>query len=186
MTRSGADPQVVACCKPLAVQHATNNVERATARATSMQQSSLKALALLALGRNSVRNEYATAAEKPRNSVPVASPGLLREKLRVKADPEGIQPAQMDRLRDEDDAACAGLDSDVLATYIRALAEGDLREHGRVPVDETAPALCRRCGPVWVHPAIASVAPVADGWPRLLGCPWCHVRNREAIPRPPA
>jgi hypothetical protein len=53
-----------------------------------------------------------------------------------------------------------------------------------VPPDETAAAICQHCGPIWLHPAVGSVAPVVDGWPRVLGCPWCHVKNRDALPRP--
>lgn len=81
-------------------------------------------------------------------------------------------------------ADLARLDDQQLWTYVQLLAEADLRERGRVPADETAMALCRRCGPVWIQPHVATVAPVLTGWPRLLGCPWCHVKNRRAMATP--
>ena len=82
-------------------------------------------------------------------------------------------------------AEIAELTDRQLSAYVRALADSDLRRHGKVPADETARALCRGCGPVWVHPAVASAAPVVDGLPRLLGCPWCHVRHAGLyVPRP--
>lgn len=80
----------------------------------------------------------------------------------------------------------AALTDRQLTAYVAMLAETDLRRHGKVPADETAMALCRGCGPVWVHPHVASVAPVVNGWARLLGCPWCHVRHAGLyVPRPP-
>jgi len=78
----------------------------------------------------------------------------------------------------------AALTDEHLSGYVAMLAESDLRERGDAPPDDTARALCRHCGPVWIHPDIARVAPVIDGWPRLIGCPWCHVRNRRELPRP--
>lgn len=84
-----------------------------------------------------------------------------------------------------DIADMAALTDRQLSAYVRMLADADLRRRGKVPADETAPALCKGCGPVWVHPAVAAVAPMVDGWPRVLGCPWCHVKNRALIPRPP-
>jgi hypothetical protein len=80
--------------------------------------------------------------------------------------------------------ACAGLPDNALRAYILALADTDLRERGKVPADETAVALCRSCGPVWVAPEVAAVAPAANGVPRVLGCPWCHVRDRRPMARP--
>jgi hypothetical protein len=62
----------------------------------------------------------------------------------------------------------------------------DDRHAGRVPAGDTARMLCKGCGPVWIHPTIAEVLPVVDGWPRALGCPWCFVRKAGGyIPRPP-
>ncbi|MHB8447379.1 MAG: hypothetical protein ACYC9P_05580 [Rudaea sp.] len=84
-----------------------------------------------------------------------------------------------------DVAELAGLSDRQLSAYVAMLADADLRRRGKVPADETAMALCRGCGPIWVHPAVADAAPVVDGWPRLLGCPWCHVRHAGLyVPRP--
>ena len=84
-----------------------------------------------------------------------------------------------------DDNGLAALTDKQLYGYVAMLANTDLRERGKQPVDETAAALCRSCGPIWLAPEVAAVAPIVDGWPRVLGCPWCHVKNRRAIPRPP-
>lgn len=63
--------------------------------------------------------------------------------------------------------------------------DADDRRAGRVPAGDTARMLCNGCGPVWIHPDIAAVLPVVDGWPRALGCPWCFVRKAGGyIPRP--
>ena len=87
--------------------------------------------------------------------------------------------------RDHGDASgLAALTDKQLSAYVAMLADADLRERGKRPTDETAAALCRSCGPVWLAHEVASAAPVAGGWPRVLGCPWCHVRNCQAIPRP--
>lgn len=91
-----------------------------------------------------------------------------------------------DQLLGLDHGDLSGLADNALRTYVRMLAEEAERKAGNVPADETAMALCRHCGPVWVHPAVAAVAPVIDDTPYLLGCPWCHVRGAgKAIPRPP-
>ncbi len=83
-----------------------------------------------------------------------------------------------------DAGGLAALTDKQLSAYVAMLADADLLERGKCPADETAAALCRSCGPVWLAPEVASVAPRVAGWPRVLGCPWCHVRNRQAIPRP--
>lgn len=78
----------------------------------------------------------------------------------------------------------AELDDAALDAYVRCLRDSDLHERGKQSPDETKPALCRHCGPIWLAPEVAAVAPKLDGWPIVLGCPWCHVKNRRAIPRP--
>lgn len=145
-------------------------------------------MALLALGRNNPRNTPATDTEKPRNKQVFQEGDLLRElrgKLERVADADQIDPRLVRDLHDDDVSACAGLPDETLIAYVRSLHDTDLRERGKVPADETAVALCRSCGPVWVHPNVASVAPVVDGWARLLGCGWCHLRNRQLVPHPP-
>jgi len=84
-----------------------------------------------------------------------------------------------------DEKILAALTERQMAGYVAMLAETGLRERGKVPADDTAHALCRHCGPVWISPDVAAVAPTVNGWPRVLGCPWCHVHNHEVIPRPP-
>jgi len=71
-----------------------------------------------------------------------------------------------------------------LTAYVLAMRDSQLHERGERLPDETAPALCRSCGPVWLAQPIARVVPVVDGWPRILGGACCHIRNRKAIPRP--
>jgi hypothetical protein len=97
---------------------------------------------------------------------------------------EGVDPALVRALPAADVDDCAILSDDTLRAYLRALRDTDLRGRGVCPDDETAPAICRRCGPVWLHPAVAAAAPVVRSMPRVLGCPWCHVRDRSVIPRP--
>jgi hypothetical protein len=88
----------------------------------------------------------------------------------------GVADATPDELAALSDAA--------LRAYVRMLHDACLRERGNVPVDETTVALCRWCGPVWIAPEVAAVAPVVDGLPRVLGCPWCHVKNLRPMARP--
>jgi hypothetical protein len=118
------------------------------------------------------------------SSSTAASLLAMRTRLLALADVELIDPAIVHALCAPDVGACAGGADDFLRAYLRALRDTDLRERGKVPEDETASALCRHCGSVWLHPAVAACAPVVNGWPRVLGCPWCHVENRRAIPRP--
>ena len=61
--------------------------------------------------------------------------------------------------------------TDALRTCVRARADSLLRESGRCIADETTPARCQVCGPVWVPFEIAVMAPMVGGWPRLMGCP---------------
>ncbi|WP_143154276.1 hypothetical protein [Rhodanobacter sp. OK091] len=78
------------------------------------------------------------------------------------------------------------LDACQLAALELMQRDTDDRHAGRVPAGDTARMWCKGCGPVWIHPDIAAVLPVVDGWPRALGCPWCFVRKAGAyIPRPP-
>lgn len=81
----------------------------------------------------------------------------------------------------------AVLSDDALRAYVSTLADDAQRRAGRVPKDDTATLLCRSCGPVFVHPAIAAAMPTVAGIPRALGCPWCfvpNIQNNMAIPRP--
>jgi len=81
-------------------------------------------------------------------------------------------------------ADLAALNDAALDAYVRCLRDSDLHERGKKSQDEITPALCRHCGPIWLAPEVAAVAPKLGGLPRVLGCPWCHVKNRRLIPRP--
>lgn len=97
---------------------------------------------------------------------------------------EGLPSTLLDQMTVGELEDCVALPELVLRSYLRALHESKLRETGQRSVDETAAALCAHCGPIWLAPEVVALAPVVNGWRRVLGCPWCHVRNRIAIPRP--
>lgn len=99
----------------------------------------------------------------------------------------GLDRAPVHRMPAEDLELWAVVPADALAAYLQALDDNATRQAGRVPASDTAPIRCAHCGPVWVHPSIAAALPTVGGWPRALGCPWCHVRKVGAyIPRPSA
>ena len=109
----------------------------------------------------------------------------IRALLLALAAGAGMDVDHVHRLHDLDIAACAGLDARQLAACLSMLADTADRHAGRAPAGDTAPIHCEGCGPVWIHPDIAEVLPVVDGWPRALGCPWCFVRKAGGyIPRP--
>ncbi|MDT8383927.1 MAG: hypothetical protein RRB22_05890 [Gammaproteobacteria bacterium] len=62
------NPAELRSCAPIQAQPATFTPENATTSATKAQPSSLKAAALLVLGRNDIRNQSATPSETGRNS----------------------------------------------------------------------------------------------------------------------
>jgi hypothetical protein len=106
-------------------------------------------------------------------------------RLRAVADRLGIDPAHVRRIPDADLALWATVPDDSLRAYLLALDDSATRQAGKVPVGDTAAIRCARCGQVYVHPSIAAVLPVVDGWPRALGCPWCAIRKAGGyIPRP--
>lgn len=115
----------------------------------------------------------------------IAAADAIRAYLMALATAESIELAHVHRLHDLDVAAYIGLDAYQLAAYLFMLADTAGRHVGRVPLDDTAAMHCEQCGPVWIHPDVAAVLPVVDGWPRALGCPWCFVRKAGGtIPRP--
>ena len=126
-----------------------------------------------------------TLAEAKPAILAALTTGELRAKLESLALVEGIAAAVVRELPAADVEACAGLSDDTLRAYVRTLRDPDLRERGVVPPDETATIVCRRCGPVYAAPEVARVLPAVRGLPTAAGCPWCHVQNRGAIPRPP-
>lgn len=96
-----------------------------------------------------------------------------------------IDAVHVHRLDDADIAGCLGLDDRQRSTFLHMLEDTAERMAGRPPAGDTAVMHCRQCGPVWTHPTVASALPVVDGWPRCIGCAWCHVRKAGGyIPRP--
>jgi hypothetical protein len=193
--RAAAD-DLLRVASPRECNSATKQPIRATSDATQPQQRGLKALAVQALARNSARNSYEIgqpeSAQQAHGSDVSSAIARAREarfdgirtRLLVLARAERVDATVICALADADIAACDGLPVETLRAYVRALHDTDLRERGQRPDDETARALCEHCGPVWIAPEVAAVAPMVDGWPRVIGCPWCHVRNRQTIPRP--
>lgn len=124
---------------------------------------------------------------QPLKSAPVSRGDCyrMRAALLALADGLGLDRAIVQRLTTADLADCAGFPADALRVYVLALDDSAMRQAGKVPAGDTAAILCRHCGPVYLHPAIAEVLPVVNGWPRALGCPWCFVRKAGGyIPRP--
>lgn len=81
---------------------------------------------------------------------------------------------------------CEGMADDALRALLSMLRDNADRRAGRAPAGDTAAIICQACGPVFVHPSIAAVLPVVNGWPRALGCPWCFIRKAGLyVPRPP-
>lgn len=128
------------------------------------------------------------ARAQPPKSAP-ASGGdrsWMRAALLALADGLGLDRAIVHRLTTADLADCAGFPAAALRAYLLALDDTATRQAGKVPVGDTAAIYCARCGPVFIHPDIAAVLPVVNGWPRALGCPWCFVHKAGGyIPRPP-
>lgn len=108
-----------------------------------------------------------------------------RAALLALADRLGIDPAAVTRIPGADLPLWATVLGEALPAYLRALADTATRQAGKVPATDTAAVYCAGCGPVFVHPTIASVLPTAGGWPRALGCPWCATRRSGGyVPRP--
>jgi len=110
----------------------------------------------------------------------------IRHRLLLNGRNLGIDESVLAAISIREIESLDGHDSGLIESYLYALRDSALRARGKVPGDETAPAICRKCGPVWLAPEVAEVAPSVGGWPRVLGCPWCHVKDRGLIPRPVA
>lgn len=162
----------------------------ATGSATGTQQTSLKALALLALGRTNTLNKGAIEGGKPAQQTPVFDPTFVAQESDVRgrliriAEADLINVALLDSQDADDLVSLVSRDDNGLRGFLHCLHDDSLRVRGQCPPDETARTLCRSCGPVWIAPEVAALAPIIDGWPRVLGCAWCHVKNRQAMPRP--
>lgn len=113
-------------------------------------------------------------------------PAAIRGRLLALAESEYRDPALAHALPASFLRDCDGMDTAAMRAMLSMLADDADRRALRRPKDDTAAILCRKCGPVWIHPSIAAVLPVVDGWPRALGCPWCFIHPKEgmAIPRP--
>ncbi|MFC4822234.1 hypothetical protein [Dokdonella ginsengisoli] len=110
----------------------------------------------------------------------------LRSRLRHIAEVEVVDTSLIDTLPDADVLDCELLPERARRAFVLALRDTHLRAQGKCPAGETAPALCRKCGPVWLAPEVAAHAPIISGWPIVLGCPWCSCqRQGRGIPRPP-
>jgi hypothetical protein len=109
----------------------------------------------------------------------------VRARLLGLAEAEYRDPAIVHALTETDLRGFEAFPDDALKVALSMWADTAERKAGRVPAGDTAGIMCRKCGPVFVHPSIAAVLPVVDGWPRSLGCPWCFIHPAGiAIPRP--
>lgn len=112
---------------------------------------------------------------------------VIRDHLLVLAESEYRDPVLVRALSESFLRDLHGMGDDALRALLAMLADDADRRALRRPRNDTGAMLCRSCGPVWIHPSIAAVLPVVDGWPRALGCPWCliHPKGGMDIPRPP-
>ena len=175
----------------------TQQIERAaevdaTKRATATQQIGLKALALRALSRNNPATADATGLSKGSSPAQRAEPendafvAQIRNRLRHIAEAEVVDTSLIDTLPDADVLDCESLSEPARRAFVLMLRDTHLRAQGKCPAGETAPALCRKCGPVWLASEVAAHAPNVSGWPVVLGCPWCtYQRQGRGFPRPP-
>lgn len=108
----------------------------------------------------------------------------IRHRLLLNGRNLGIDESVLAAISIHEIESLEGYGSRFIGSYLYALRDSALRARGKVPGDETAPAICRKCGPIWLASEVAAVALSVDGWPRVLGCPWCHVKDRGLIPRP--
>ena len=109
----------------------------------------------------------------------------IRARLLKLADRLGIDGTHVHRIPSADLTLWTAIPDGSLRAFLLALDDTATLQAGKVPAGETAAIHCARCGPVYVHPSIAAVLPVVDGWPRALGCPWCAIRKAGGyIPRP--
>lgn len=109
----------------------------------------------------------------------------LRRELAALAGRMNIAAERLERVDDEWLALLARMPADSLPAYLLALDDMATRQAGEIPADDTAAICCAGCGPVYAHPSIAAVLPIVNGWPRVLGCPWCAIRKAGGrLPRP--
>lgn len=192
MIEQRSETPSVARCTHREMQRATIAESAATPPATLAQRTSLKGLALRVLARNDACNAVATAPEKPRNAgatagvAPATDQAVhLHARLRRIAEAQDLDPTLADRLPHGEEAEYADLDDDQLVGLLACWRDDSFRERGVPAPGDTATAFCRGSGPVLLHPSVAALAPVVNGVPRVLGCPWCHHRAKgRRVPRP--
>ena len=174
---SRPDPHLLRVAFPTACntqQNSENPEICATSCATTAQQPTLRALALLALRRNSP----ATAAQQPpeirsqteqqiaqENGPSVAQ---IRAHLLTLAESDGLPESLVHDLDEGDLDGCRGCTNATLRTFLRALGKSAAMDAGRVPDGFTVATRCPQCGPVWLseeHP------------PEAKTCPWCFRRR---------
>lgn len=100
---------------------------------------------------------------------------VMRAHLLTLAESEGIDPAHVHRLHDDDLRAIpADYAEHNLTAYLRALERDTGMDAGMVPWDWQAVAQCDGCGPVHLWEPL-----------RVKACPWCFKRKAgKSIPRP--
>ena len=124
-------------------------------------------------------------ADSQESQGPRINTAAVRARLLVHAEALHADPALIRSLSEPDLVAYGAVPDALLAEYVGSMVTTAERQAGRVPAGDTAAIHCQGCGPVWVHPSIATMLPTVAGWPRALGCPWCAVRRAgQYIPRP--
>jgi len=111
----------------------------------------------------------------------------VRGDLLALADRLAVDLAHVHRLDDEGLTLLTAIGEGGMHAFLLAAEDAATRLAGRVPKGDTALMHCTHCGPVFVHPVVAAVLPVVDGWPRAIGCPWCAIRRAGGyVPQPAA
>lgn len=151
----------------------------ATSRATGAQPTGLRALAMLALTRNSARNSGATVADSVRNKATGMELDLLRDlraHLLVMAGADAIARTVVEALDETDLAECRGLSNATLRDWLRLRSLTACMDAGKTPDGYTKAVQCSGCGPVLLWQSCPD---------RVTACPWCFRRKAgKAIPRP--
>lgn len=108
-----------------------------------------------------------------------------RAVLLALADRLAVDRDHVHRLDDAGLALLQTIGEGGMRSFLLAARDMATRQAGKPPLDDTAPAMCERCGPVFLPPDVVAVLPVVAGWPRALGCPWCAIRKAGGyVPRP--
>lgn len=115
---------------------------------------------------------------------------IMRRKVTAVAQDAAIPAVVVQRIDDHELCQWTGFADNptALRVWLQTLAEDDAMRQGIRPRAYDTPALCRRCGPVWLPHEQVALLDVLDGWPQALGCPWCfvHLPDGRDIPRPTA